>query len=183
MSIKKIHINESKPKEYLIPTNEWLKPIEPLITNDYNTKSLIMLSDLVDQRKVIVKITKNTNYHKIKTINKNIKNNPNMLHTFGTIQCSEAEINYDIQYKDCDGFCNKDQTEIENINIVLEIMKLYQGSLSEYKNKFDLFEVKDLMKQILLCQLHIYEKIGFFHNDIHLGNILIKIIRESKEPE
>jgi hypothetical protein len=57
MSIKKIHINESKTKEYLIPTNEWLKPIKPLITNDYNTKSLIMLSNLVNQGKVIVKVT------------------------------------------------------------------------------------------------------------------------------
>jgi hypothetical protein len=106
-----------------------------------------------------------------------------MLHTFGTIQCSEVEINYDTQYKDCDGFCNKDKSEIENINITLEIMKLYQGSLSEYINKFNLSEVEVLMKQILLCQMHIYEKIGFLHNDIHLGNILIKIIKESKEPE
>ena len=26
-------------------------------------------------------------------------------------------------------------------------------------------------------------KIGFFHNDIHLGNILLNLIPKSKEPE
>lgn len=62
-------------------------------------------------------------------------------------------------------------------------MKLYQGSLNDYLNKLNLFEIEDLLKQILLCQLHIYSKIGFLHNDIHLGNILVKIIDESKETE
>jgi hypothetical protein len=144
MSIKQIHINESKTKEYIIPTNEWLKSI------GFNYS-------LFDQGNVVVKITKNGNYNKMKTINKNVKSNPNMLHTFETIQCSE----------------------LENI----EIMKLYQGSLNDYLNKLNLFEIENLLKQILLCQLHIYSKIGFLHNDIHLGNILVKIIDESKEPE
>ena len=31
-------------------------------------------------------------------INENIKGNPNMLHTFGTVKCSDAEINHDVQY-------------------------------------------------------------------------------------
>jgi len=183
MSIKEIHINKSKNKNYIIPTNEWLNPIMPFISNDFNAKSLIMLSNLVDQGKVIVKITKNSNYHKIKTINKYVKSNPNMLYTLKTIQCSEAEINYEVQYKDCLGYCNKDEIETENIEIVLEIMKLYQGSLNNYLNKFSLGEIEDLMKQILFCQLHIYNKIGFVHNDIHLGNILVKKIDDSKELE
>ena len=183
MSIKEIHINKSKNKNYIIPTNEWLNPIMPFISNDFNAKSLIMLSNLVDQGKVIVKITKNSNYHKIKTINKYIKSNPNMLYTLKTIQCSEVEINYEVQYKDCLGYCNKDEIETENIEIVLEIMKLYQGSLNNYLNKFSLGEIEDLMKQILFCQLHIYNKIGFVHNDIHLGNILVKKIDDSKELE
>jgi hypothetical protein len=37
----------------------------------------------------------------MKTINENIKGNP------GTVKCSEAEINYDVQYEDCDCYFNK----------------------------------------------------------------------------
>jgi hypothetical protein len=79
MSIKQIHINESKTKEYIILTNEWLKSI------GFN-------HSLVDQGNVVVKITKNGNYNKMKTINKNVKSNPNMLYTFKTIKCSESGI-------------------------------------------------------------------------------------------
>ena len=183
MSSKEIHVNESKSKKYVIPTNDWLKPIEPLFTNDINSRSLIMLSHLADIGKVVVKITKNIDYKRIKTINNIIKGNPNMLHTFGTIRCSEAELNVDVLYKDCDGFCNKHELETENIEVVLEIMKLYYGSLNKYLEKLNLSKIKVLLKQILLCQLHIYEKIGFLHNDIHLGNILLSIIPKSEEPE
>ena len=34
-----------------------------------------------------------------------------MLHTFGTVTCSEADLNYDVQYEDCDGYFN---TETES---------------------------------------------------------------------
>lgn len=176
-SIKTIS-NKTKNKKYIIPTNEWLKPLKPLKTDDINSRSLIMLSKLVDKEKVVVKITKDIDYNKIKTINNNIKNNPNMLHTFGTLQCSEAEINYYSLYDGCEGYCNKHDSEVENIDIVLEIMKLYDGSLNDYVNKFNLLEIEELLKQLLLCQLHIYWKIGFVHNDIHLGNFLINRRKE-----
>jgi hypothetical protein len=166
MSSKEIHSNKSISKKYIIPTNEWLKPIKPFFNNDINSRSLIMLSNLVDIGKVVIKITKNIDYKKTKIINENIKSNPNMLHTFGTIKCSlEAE------------------TETENIEIVLEIMKLYNSSLNKYFDKLNLSKIKILLKQILLCQLHIYEKIGFVHNDIHLGNILLNLIPKEKKPE
>jgi hypothetical protein len=183
MSSKEIHSNKSISKKYIIPTNEWLKPIKPFFNDDINSRSLIMLSNLVDIGKVVVKITKNIDYKKTKIINENIKSNPNMLHTFGTIKCSEAEINYNVLYKDCDGYCNKNKLETENIEIVLEIMKLYNSSLNKYFDKLNLSKIKILLKQILLCQLHIYEKIGFVHNDIHLGNILLNLIPKEKKPE
>ena len=85
-----------------------------------------------------------------------------MLHTFGTVKCSEAEINYDVQYEDCDGYFNKDTLETENIEVVLEIMQLYDGSLNKYLDKLNLSKIKVLRKQILLCQLHIYEKLDSF---------------------
>jgi hypothetical protein len=165
MSIIKTISNKSKDKKYIIPTNEWLKPLKPLNSEDINSRSLIMLSKLVDKEKVVVKLTKNIDHNKINTINNYIKHNPNMLHTFGTFQCSEAEINL----------------ESENITIVLEIMNLYDGSLNDYINKFDILEIEELLKQTLLCQLHIYWKIGFVHNDIHLGNFLINKKKEKEK--
>ena len=56
-----------------------------------------MLSNLVDIGKVVVKKTNNIDYEK-QGINEHIKGNPNMLHTFGTVKCSDAEINHDVQY-------------------------------------------------------------------------------------
>ena len=56
-----------------------------------------MLSNLVDIGKVVVKKTNNIDYEK-QGINEHIKGNPNMLHTFGTVKCSDAEINHDVRY-------------------------------------------------------------------------------------
>ena len=84
-----------------------------------------------------------------------------MLHTFGTVKCSEAEINYDVQYEDCDCYFNKDTLETENIEVVLEIMQLYDGSLNKYLDKLNISK-KVLRKQILQCQLHIYDKLDSF---------------------
>ena len=105
-----------------------------------------------------------------------------MLHTFGTVKCSEAEINYDVQYEDCDCYFNKDTLETENIEVVLEIMQLYDGSLNKYLDKLNLSKKK--FYENIFCLVNcIFMKIGFFHNDIHLRNILLNLIPKSKEPE
>lgn len=181
MTSKTIHINTEKDKKYIIPTNDWLIPIKPLITNDINTRSLIMLSKLVDKGEVVVKITKNSNFEQIKLINNLVKNNPNMLHTFGTLQCDENEINYDTSYTDSKGYCNSNQSQTENIKITLEIMRLYSNSLTKYIKKLNMLDIKQYFKQLIYAQLHIFDKIGFIHNDIHLGNILIKKKSEDEE--
>ena len=41
-----------------------------------------------------------------------------ILQTFRTVKCSEAEVNYDVQYEDCDCDLNKDTLETENIEVV-----------------------------------------------------------------
>jgi predicted unusual protein kinase regulating ubiquinone biosynthesis (AarF/ABC1/UbiB family) len=63
--------------------------------------------------------------------------------------------------------------------ITMEIMKKYRhGSLNKYINKLELSEVINILKQLLLAQLYIFNKTGFLHNDIHLGNILVKKSKE-----
>ena len=44
---------------------------------------------------------------------------------------------------------NKDSLETENIEVVLEIMQLYDGSLNKYLDKLNLSKIKVLRKQIL----------------------------------
>ena len=60
-------IKDSETKKYIIPTNEWLKPLEPLITS-ISTEEKIMLADMVNKKKVVVKLTQNADLKKIKTI-------------------------------------------------------------------------------------------------------------------
>jgi len=122
-------------KQYIIPTKKWLKPLEPLITEDINTTGIIMLADFIDKEKVIVNITKDKRDDIIK-INKTLKDLPNFIQTYCTIICNENFDVLDTQYKDSNSFCNanKDSGDI----ITLEIMKRYKsGSLNKYKKDFD----------------------------------------------
>jgi len=50
-------------KGYMIPTKTWLKPLSKLIIkkNNPNTVGLILLSELLNKEKLIVKITPNYN--------------------------------------------------------------------------------------------------------------------------
>jgi hypothetical protein len=49
-------LKDSETKKYIIPTNDWLIPLKPLITS-ISTKGKIMLAKMIDKEKVIVKLT------------------------------------------------------------------------------------------------------------------------------
>lgn len=175
-------------KQYIIPTNKWLKPIKQyLLKNkdvenedetEINTFGLIMLADFIEKEKVIVKIT-NGKQDNILEINKIIKNMPNIVQTYCSFSCLENLDDLDFKYDNVDGFCNSKDSETI---ITLEIMKKYKnGSLNKYKYKLELTEVINIIKQLLLAQLHIFNKIGFLHNDIHLSNILIEKMKDPIE--
>lgn len=50
-------LSNKKNKAYVIPTNEWLKPIKPLIIESSDAE--IMLAKLVDKEEVLVHFIKN----------------------------------------------------------------------------------------------------------------------------
>lgn len=152
-------------KQYIIPTKKWLKPIKPLILDDINTSGLIMIADFIEKEKVIVKITKGKRDDIIE-INKIIKDMPNFVKTYCSFSCLETFDALDTKYDKKNSFCNAkaDFITIEIIN--------------KYINKLELSEVINILKQLLLAQLYIFNKTGFLHNDIHLGNILIKKSKE-----
>jgi hypothetical protein len=159
-------------KYYILPTNSWLKPLESLITDDIQTHGLIMLAENINKEKVIVKLTKEYNKNVIK-INKMIKNLPNFVETYCAFECYEDFNSLDNNYEKKEGFCNGDKDN--GIIITLEIMKKYKsGSLNKYKEQLDLKIVSSILSQLLLAQVNAYYKIGFLHNDIHLGNILLR---------
>ena len=162
------------PKNYSIPTNNWLKPLEIL----HQDNNLIMSSELTNDIKkenVIVKITKsdpkNFNTQKIYNI---IKKSKHIIEIYCFLSCNENKTNLTNEYKDILGFCTRDTINNENIFINLEIMKKYKHSLLKYQNKLNLETVKQILLYLLNMQYELYYNYGFVHRDIHLGNIFIE---------
>ena len=154
-------------KQYIIPTKKWLKPIEPLILDDINTSGLIMIADFIEKEK----------RDDIIEINKIIKDMPNFVKTYCSFSCLETFDALDTKYDKINSFCNAKADSGDFIT--MEIMKKYRhGSLNKYINKLELSEVINILKQLLLAQLYIFNNTGFLHNDIHLGNILVKKSKE-----
>jgi len=162
------------PKNYLIPTNNWLKPLEIL----HNDNNLIISSELTNEIKkenVIVKVTKSENINKnIEKIYNIIKDSKHIIKIYCFLNCNENKINLINEYKDILGFCTRDTINDNNIKINLEIMKKYKHSLKRYERRCNLETVKLILRYLLNMQYELYYKYGFIHNDIHLGNILIE---------
>lgn len=163
------------PKNYLIPTDNWLKPLAVF----HESSNLVMSSELTNEIKkenVIVKVTKSENNNPLKTekIYDIIKDSKHIIEIYCFINCNENNINLTNEYKDVIGFCTRDTINDDNSKINLEIMKKYNHSLKRYEKTCDLETVKLILKYLLNIQYELYYKYGFVHNDIHLGNILIE---------
>jgi hypothetical protein len=140
-------IKDSETKKYIIPTNEWLKPLKPLITS-INTKGKIMLANMVNKKKVVVKLTQNVDLKKIKTISYLVRKLPNMPKIYCVFECREDETNFDANYLDTYGFCKSNPTETDSL-ITLEIMKFYKNKLSDYKHSLSIEEIKLILTQLI----------------------------------
>lgn len=161
------------PKNYLIPTNNWLKPLELL----HKTSNLIMSSELTNDIKkenVVVKVTKWNQLLNTEKIYNIIKESKYVIDIYCFITCNENHNNILNEYKDVLGFCSRDIINDNNITINLEIMKKYKHTLKRYENKCNLETVKIILQYLLDIQFELFEKYGFVHNDIHLGNIIIE---------
>jgi len=162
-------LKNSETKKYIIPTDKWLTPLEPLITS-ISTKGKLILSEMANKNKVVVKITKNLDLFKIKYINHIVQRIPNFPKVYCVFECDENESNFDTNYFKVTGFCKKSS---DNFKIILEIMKLYKNKLSEYKNKLSLDQIKSILKQLIFALMYAFESQGFIHGDLHIENILI----------
>lgn len=150
-----------------------MKPLKKLITDDFTTIGLLMVANYLRKKSVIVKITRNTNFEKINTIINLIRGLPNFVATFASFSCLESDLALQSLYEDSTGFCTQHGSDADNTKINLEVMKTYSHSLKKYTNRLDLNIVKLFLLQIVMAQLNAFDKCGFIHNDMHLGNILI----------
>ena len=157
-------------KKYIIPTQKWLQSIEKLITPDSNTAGLVMIADLIDKEKVIVKITKNKNK---KILILSMKLNPiyNFVHTYSSFICTEDYNKIKNEYKNDKTFCTTNSTDY----VTIEVMKKYYGSLSILKYKLSRDQVANILSQIVLSLMEAFYKFGFVHEDLSLANILYRI--------
>ena len=158
-------LKNSETKKYIIPTNEWLQPLKPLISSlntkeqrdwarfcevktSEGTKGKIILANMVNKKKVVVKITKNINFKKIKYISAMLKGLSNMPKVYCVFQCQEDETNFDADYMNTHGFCSSNQSETDPL-ITLEIMKLYKNKLSDHKHSLNIDDIKPILKQLI----------------------------------
>ena len=160
-------------KNYIIPTKSWLKALKELNTEDISTHGKIIVSELLEKEKVLVKVT-DKKIAKLRDINRVIKGLPNLVYTYCVIFCNDY-LSVILKNKQ---FCNLKDTKY---SVTLEIMKYYnENSLSKINNiNIKLFKL--ILNQLVFAQINLFIKTGYTHCDIHPGNILIH--KHSKEIE
>lgn len=176
------------PKEYKIPTNNWLRPIKLLIDeyNLDNPKNLIYDTELIENEinseRVIVKVSKvHSLLNTTEYLYNEVKNSQHIGKIYCFLHCNERKTYLDKNYKEILGFCNSSHHDKDKQLISLEIMRKYHSSLHKYENKLNLETMMHFLKYLLLIQLELFTNYGFTHNDIHLGNILLlNLKKESK---
>jgi hypothetical protein len=171
----KINCPTERNKNYFIPTRDWLIPTAELITIDNKSRGLIIVSNLLKKKEIIVKVTKGRN-DKLLEYPELLNDMPNMATTYCSFSCADDfDKNKIIANKE---FCkNKESRSI----VTLELIKYYrEGSLNNIK-QISYETYKNIVKQLLFAQLNIFYKEGFTHNDVHLGNILVYTHKDDTE--
>lgn len=167
-------LSNSNKKAYVIPTNDWLKPIKPLITNSSDAHQVI--ARMVDKKNILVRITTNSN-KKLGIINKLLQSIPNFPLVYCTIICNEStdilDADYIINGKPAKGFCRgKSDDEL----VTLELMKYYKANRTNdlLDQKINLSQMRFLLDQAICAQLLAFQAYGFVHNDININNFIIE---------
>ena len=166
-----------KCKLTIIPTKNWLIPIS-LLSSDTTNK--VMLAELIDEGRVVVRIS---NINKMLDIYKNIENikiknlllnqSRFIVKIFCTFECDEDKISLLNYYEKDKSFCNANSKPSEKV--MIEVMKKMSDTIQYMANKLNTNQTKEIIRYLLFIVLHLFNEFGFIHNDIHAGNIFIKI--------
>ena len=173
-----------KCKLTIIPTKNWLIPMSILDTDSTNK---LLLAELIDEGRVIVRISK---LKKMLDIYKNIENlkiknlllnqSKFFVKTYCTFECDEDKIILLNNYENIKAICNY-TAETNKEKIIVEVMKKMEKTIQYMKDKLDLEQCKKIIKYLLFMVLHLFNEFGFIHNDIHPGNIFIKIHKKDNQ--
>ncbi len=164
--------NENSPN-----TRNWLIP-EKLINRPSKKQPLgideqkLIISNIVIKKKVVVKMGKEIDMLKKDYDNALLLsqlNCPNFMKYLGFFQCKDDSNNYSKNKNLPHYFCQKDGST--NGFIFMDYFEL--GSLDKYKPKNN-NELISIINQILASLILAYVNLGFLHNDLHYGNVLVK---------
>lgn len=159
-------------------TDGWLVPKKLLkIDNTSNGErvsgDVLIESDLFIKKKtVVVKISTNAklltqDFESSKRLN--IIKCTNFAKYLGLFTCKDNIKNYSKTYPLPEQFCKKEG----DINYFLFMTYYKLGSLVQYQPE-NIEQIISIINQVICANYIAYQKLGFLHNDLHLGNILIK---------
>lgn len=175
---------EKTLKNYLIPTNNWLRPIKLLARTSNQIFDAELIESEIKKNRVIVKVTKTSSiYSHTEFVYSIIGKSPYVVKIHQFITCYEDPITLNADYKNAVGFCEggpvSELTKLtskskSNQMIHLELMARYRGSLNEYIEELSINKMISLLRQAICIQLDLFCTYGFVHGDIHPGNLLIE---------
>ena len=166
-------------KNYLIPTNNWLKPIKLLAKTTNQIYDSELIESETKKRKILVKVIKTPSIESnAEFIYSIIKDSSRIVKIYNFITCWENPITLNQEYKNALGFCeggplDQIHKKSDNQMVHLELMKKYTNSLNEFIDELSLKKTIKIIRQIICIQLELFCSYGFIHGDIHSGNILV----------
>ncbi len=155
------------------PTNDWLE-LTRVIQSTHFDEMIILEGVLKESTNVVIKIGRTDTLAKEYDIGKQLQDFPNFIRYYCNFNCLDTKDNLESLVQ---GRLKSVCTDGGKINIGVLVMPYYIiGDIGNYVwREEEIGLLKNVLKQICFGLMYAYEKVGFLHNDEHLGNILLRI--------
>jgi hypothetical protein len=155
------------------PTDDWLE-LTRLIRGKYIDEMIILEGVLKEDTDVVIKIGKTDILAREYDIGHKLQEFLNFIRYYCNFNCLDTANNLENLVN---SYLKKICTNDGKINIGVLVMPYYiLGDIESYAwRESELGLLKNVLKQICFSLMYAYERIGFLHNDEHLGNILLRI--------
>jgi hypothetical protein len=155
------------------PTNDWLE-LTRVIQSTRFDEMIILEGVLRESTEIVIKIGRTDILAKEYDTGKQLSDFPNFIRYYCSFNCLDTKDNLESLVQ---GRLKSVCTDNGETNIGVLVMPYYiLGDIGNYVwREEELGLLKNVLKQICFGLMYAYEKIGFLHNDEHLGNILLRI--------
>jgi hypothetical protein len=155
------------------PTNDWLE-LTRVIQSTRFDEMITLEGVLKESTNVVIKIGRTDILAKEYDIGKQLQDFPNFIRYYCNFNCLDTKDNLESLVQ---GRLKSVCTDGGKTNIGVLVMPYYiLGDIGNYVwREQDLGILKNVLKQICFGLMYAYEKVGFLHNDEHLGNVLLRI--------